>query len=149
MRNPHRPAPLDVTFPAEPTRLAEARRALRQWLSDRAVDADQAYDILAATDEACANAIEHGCRDRPDGAVRLRVSEESRCLRVTVRDNGHWRPPVVQHDNYRGRGLSLMRSLMDQVNVQPTARGTTVDMHTRLADPARHGADRARGLVAH
>src|SRR5689334_13254867 len=77
----HRPAPLDLSFPAEPTRLAEARRALREWLADRAIDSDQAYNILVATDEACANAIEHGCRDRTDGVVRLRVCAESHYLR--------------------------------------------------------------------
>ncbi|MEV0246655.1 ATP-binding protein [Nocardia sp. NPDC050712] len=148
MMNPHRPAPLDLSFPAEPSRLAEARRALRQWLSDRSIDSDQAYNILVATDEACANAIEHGCREQPDGAVRLRVSAEEHCLRVTVRDNGHWRPPATQHDGYRGRGLTLMRTLMDQVNVQPTARGTTVDMHTELSEHARRTAG-TRGLVAH
>ncbi|WP_194813847.1 ATP-binding protein [Nocardia sp. XZ_19_385] len=147
MTNTRRPAPLDLSFPAEPTRLAEARRALRQWLADRAIDSDQVYDILAATDEACANAIEHGCRDRQDGCVRLRVSAEARCLRVTVRDNGHWKTPATQPDNRRGRGLNLMRTLMDQVDVQPTARGTTVDMHTRLPEPARL-AD-SRDLVSH
>ncbi|MEV6276800.1 ATP-binding protein [Nocardia sp. NPDC051832] len=148
MTNIHRPAPLDLSFPAEPTRLAEARRALRQWLAERAIGAEQAYNILVATDEACANAIEHGCRDRRDGSVRLRVSAESHYLRVTVRDNGHWKTPATKHDNYRGRGLTLMRNLMDQVNVQPTPGGTTVDMHTKLPEPARRSAG-AHGLVAH
>ncbi|GAB2632309.1 ATP-binding protein [Nocardia goodfellowii] len=148
MTNIHRPAPLDLIFPAEPTRLAEARRALREWLADRAVDSDQAYNILAATDEACANAIEHGCRDRQDGSVRLRVCADADYLRVTVRDNGHWKPPTPQHDNYRGRGLNMMRALMDQVNVQPTRDGTVVDMHTKLSTTARRTADN-RGLVSH
>ncbi|WP_194813370.1 ATP-binding protein [Nocardia sp. XZ_19_385] len=148
MKNPRRPAPLDLNFPAEPAQLAETRRALRQWLADHAIDSDQAYDILVATDEACANAIEHGCRDRQHGSIHLRVRAEADYLRITVRDNGHWKPPSTHHDHHRGRGLDLMRTLMDQVDVQPTPRGTTVDMHSKLPGSARRRFSEIPGLVA-
>ncbi|MEV0245821.1 ATP-binding protein [Nocardia sp. NPDC050712] len=124
---------MDLTFPADPARLSDAREALRQWLTDCGLDARRAYDILLATDEACANAIEHGCRDRDDGIVRLRAAVEDGALRILVSDNGRWDPPAAQQDDYRGRGLQLMRSLMDQLDVRTGTEGTTVELRVGLA----------------
>jgi anti-sigma regulatory factor (Ser/Thr protein kinase) len=44
---------------------------------------------------------------------------------VSVRDYGAWREPRGQH---RGRGLKLMRTLMDDVNVRRESTGTTVEL---------------------
>ncbi|MEU8899497.1 ATP-binding protein [Nocardia sp. NPDC048505] len=123
---------MDLTFPAEPARLSDARAALRQWLTDSAVAEDQAYGILVAADEACANAIEHGCRDRADGRVRLCATVVDGSLHLSVSDNGRWLPPAADPGDYRGRGLPLMRSLMDQVEVESGAAGTTVELRAEL-----------------
>jgi anti-sigma regulatory factor (Ser/Thr protein kinase) len=34
---------------------------------------------------------------------------------------------------HRGRGIALMRALMQDVTISPRAGGTTVHMHTRIA----------------
>ena len=34
---------------------------------------------------------------------------------------------------HRGRGLALMRAMMQQVTITPGPVGTTVDMHTRIS----------------
>jgi anti-sigma regulatory factor (Ser/Thr protein kinase) len=44
---------------------------------------------------------------------------------VRVRDYGAWREPRGQN---RGRGLKLMQTLMDEVNVRREAGGTTVEL---------------------
>ena len=51
-------------------------------------------------------------------------------LRLTVRDGGRWTPPVRRPE--RGRGLLLLRSLMDTVDVSPSTQGTTVRMTRSL-----------------
>jgi anti-sigma regulatory factor (Ser/Thr protein kinase) len=50
---------------------------------------------------------------------------------VTVIDAGSWKQPVKAA--HRGRGISLMRALMQDVTIKPLASGTTVQMHARIA----------------
>ena len=50
-------------------------------------------------------------------------------IRIVVRDSGRWRP---QRDDEGGRGLVLMRALMDDVDVVATDEGTTVSMTRAL-----------------
>ena len=48
---------------------------------------------------------------------------------MVVRDFGVWRPG---RDDDRGRGLGLMKELMDEVEVTPSSEGTVVRMQRRL-----------------
>jgi anti-sigma regulatory factor (Ser/Thr protein kinase) len=86
-----------------------------------------------AAGEACANAIEHGHRDAPGDTVRLRAEALVDDLRLTVADTGRWKTPQPDLNTHRGRGVALMRALMQQVTITSGAAGTTVDMHTRIA----------------
>ena len=58
---------------------------------------------------------------------------EGREVVITIRDYGAWRAP---REGDHGRGLSLMRALMDTVEVSPTPEGTTVRLRRTL-----HGMD--------
>jgi len=49
---------------------------------------------------------------------------------AVVRDSGRWRQP---RDEDRGRGLSIMRALMDEVDVTQASTGTTVTLRRTLA----------------
>ena len=51
---------------------------------------------------------------------------------VTIADSGGWRE---KRDSDRGRGLDLIRALMDSVEVEPASDGTVVRMRKRLAEP--------------
>ncbi|MFI7211429.1 SpoIIE family protein phosphatase [Micromonospora maritima] len=126
------PGPLELDFPAESSRLAEVRSALRGWLDRCGLAPANAYNVLVAAGEACANAIEHGHRDSPGGRIRLRAAATADALRLSVTDSGHWRDQARPADPHRGRGLVLMRALMDSITVTPGATGTTVDMQARI-----------------
>lgn len=93
---------------------------------------DTAQGILVAAGEACANAIEHGYRDTPPGAIRLRLEATAGELFLSVTDTGRWRPPRPEADPMRGRGIKLMRAIMRKVTFLPSPHGTTVDMHMRI-----------------
>ncbi|MBW4718704.1 SpoIIE family protein phosphatase [Saccharothrix sp. SC076] len=127
------PAPLELTFPARADQLALVRAELRGWLHRCGLAGEPAQNVLVAAGEACTNAIEHGYHDTPGRNVRLRVEAFVDSLRVTVTDNGRWRPPRPEDRPYRGRGIAIMRALMHQVTITPGPSGTTVDMHTRIA----------------
>jgi anti-sigma regulatory factor (Ser/Thr protein kinase) len=87
-----------------------------------------------AAGEACSNAVEHGHRSAPGGTIRLLAAVTAGALHLTVTDTGTWKAPQPQtrarHD--RGRGITLMRGLVDQVTITPQPAGTTVDMYTRI-----------------
>jgi PAS domain S-box-containing protein len=128
------PGPLEITFSAEPGELAPVRHALRRWLGRCELDAQQVSNVLVASGEACANAIEHGYRDHPAGTIRLRATALADQLWVRVVDNGSWKSPdpVATARAHRGRGITLMRGLMHRITINTTESGTTVDMCLRI-----------------
>jgi serine phosphatase RsbU (regulator of sigma subunit)/anti-sigma regulatory factor (Ser/Thr protein kinase)/fluoride ion exporter CrcB/FEX len=119
--------PFRFTFPAEPGRLSDMRHALGRWLRRNAVDSTLAADIALACTEACTNAIQHAYGSR-EGDVEVEANISAGMLTVTVRDFGTWRPDQTLPEDEAGRGLDLIRSLMDEVDVVPNAGGTEVRM---------------------
>ena len=84
---------------------------------------------LLALSEACNNAIEHGYRNRP-GTISIALSHDDASLEIRVADNGEWREP--RPDSSRGRGMLIMRSLMDEADVVSSQDGTEVVLGQRL-----------------
>ena len=115
---------LTLSLPAEPEALITARRALRNWLAEVGVDPEALYDITLATGEACTNAIEHAYAPG-EATFDLEAFRGRDDVLVLVRDYGSWRPP---RGHNRGRGLKLMETLMDSVNVRREQAGTTVEL---------------------
>jgi PAS domain S-box-containing protein len=126
------PAPLTMDFAVDASDLAPGRAALRSWLTKAGVEPGQIQDVLIAAGEAVANAIEHGHRDRPEGAISLRATAVGDGLQVTVTDTGAWKTPRDSAGSHRGRGISLMRHLMEDLNIQSSGTGTTVHMYARI-----------------
>jgi anti-sigma regulatory factor (Ser/Thr protein kinase)/putative methionine-R-sulfoxide reductase with GAF domain len=119
---------LSLTLSATAEQLVVVRRALRRWLrGDSVTPADRSAAVLA-TNEACSNAIEHAYGP---GEATFEVEAElsDHTLEVTVRDRGRWREPRGEH---RGRGLMMIRAVMDEVELVPGESGTTVRMTRRL-----------------
>ena len=112
---------LSTRWRAVPDSLAGVRNIVRRWLRTQGAGDVETYDITVASQEACANAIEHAYGP---GKAEFTLDAEvvDRTVRVTVRDDGRWRAPRGEH---RGRGLSLMRALMDDVQVHAGEQGGT------------------------
>jgi PAS domain S-box-containing protein len=127
------PAPMELEFPADVSQLAASRAALRTWLDRAGVGADQTQSVLIAAGEAVANAIEHGHRDKREGSVSLRASVLVDQLHLTIADTGSWKTARPGADITRGRGVTLMHALMDDVTIESDDAGTTVHMHARIA----------------
>jgi len=116
------PERLAGRWPADRRALASVRRALRRWLATRGASDDEIYDIVVACQEACANAVEHAYRPGAHAFDLCATCDDGR-VRLTVRDSGRWRPPRGTH---RGRGVMMMRGLMDSVDIDHGEDGTTV-----------------------
>jgi serine phosphatase RsbU (regulator of sigma subunit)/anti-sigma regulatory factor (Ser/Thr protein kinase) len=119
---------LRTTWPATPEALVSVRRILRRWLAFHGAGEDELHDVVVACQEACANAVEHAYGP---GHAYFDVEADHResRIRVTIRDHGRWRPPRGQH---RGRGLPLMKALMDSVDVDHGQEGTVVVLERTL-----------------
>jgi anti-sigma regulatory factor (Ser/Thr protein kinase) len=112
----------------DPALLAELRVHLRRYLAPPAVSAEVAADVILSLHEAAKNAQRAGGR-RP---VEIAVWTEDDMVRAWVRDRGAGflddaspsRPSAWQT---HGRGLFLMRSLMDSVEIDDSD-GVTVFM---------------------
>jgi anti-sigma regulatory factor (Ser/Thr protein kinase) len=123
---------LHLALPADPDELSVIRHTLERWLESANVTERDAYRITLATNEACMNAIEHA-RGRTDFEVDAAISGDD--VDVTVRDQGRWRSP--RPSGVGGRGLDMMRELMDAVEVTPADGGTLVHMRRSVKRGAR------------
>ncbi len=110
---------------AHPAELAGLRRLLEPWLLASGASPRQMTDILIATGEAVSNAMEHGYRYDHTRRVNVDGHVRGATIELVVRDRGTWRP-ARSPDIERGRGLQIMRGLMDDVVVRTTEGGTTV-----------------------
>jgi anti-sigma regulatory factor (Ser/Thr protein kinase) len=119
---------------ADPIGLSDFRGALRGWLAAREVDPEEAESAVLAANEAIANSIEHGYRAGGSGTIDVQARLGDGVLSITVRDRGRWRD--LQPDPNRGRGIAMMRMLMDSVEIHHGGVGTSVRMRRRVADPA-------------
>ena len=116
---------MERSIGADPMQIARLRKDLRGWLDAHSVDEESAHAALLACSEAVANAIEHGYRDDPFGTVEVAATVTAEAVEIRVADHGAWRP--VRREFARGRGLQLIRQLMDQVAFD-RGGGTTVTM---------------------
>ena len=126
------PGRLRLDFAAAGQELAPARRELRRWLQTTPLDERGRDDVLLAAGEACANAVEHAY-DGGIGTVALVATVDGDAVDLVVTDHGHWREP---RPSTRGRGLAIMRRLVDEVDVDTGAEGTRVHLR-RALPPAR------------
>jgi len=119
---------MQLTLAASPNVLAGLRRALGRWLASQGVGDEDAFAVTLAASEAAGNAIEHAYGAR-EATFTIDCAREDTDVRIVVRDTGGWR----EARSYgRGRGLGIMRALVDTVEVDRGAQGTTVTLSKRL-----------------
>jgi PAS domain S-box-containing protein len=121
----HRCCHLDLEIEAIPTRLTDVRQHLTAWLRSVNVPESLSADIVLVVNEACSNSAEHAYRGIEPGTMRVQAALDGRHIQIEVADSGSWKTPPA-NPGTRGRGLLLMRTLSEEVDLDGTARGTTV-----------------------
>lgn len=137
------PPRLRLAVASRPEEIERVHTALDELLQQLSLD-DRARDrIDLAVREAVANAIIHGNRERTDGTVWMTAEVTHDSLTITIDDEGDGFDVAQLEDPRRperlllphGRGLWLMRALVDEVVVDRRAEGgTSVMLRARLTD---------------
>ncbi len=116
-------------------RATALRIALSEWLTSLHIAPERAYDVVLATYEALANAVEHAYSRIP-GTLDLHAEcvPATEWIEVIISDRGEW--TVHAPDSTRGRGVPLMHALADTTAVTSDHGGTTVRMVWDARTPA-------------
>lgn len=98
------------------------------------------YNIMIAVTEAVNNAVTHGNQLDPSKEVTFQVIGEPDYITITVKDSGKGFDPntvedCLEPDNLlkeSGRGVFIIKELMDDVKIESDCKGTTLTMRYRI-----------------
>ncbi len=134
----------ELVQPNEPSRLSDVRAFVADFLADVRAPVEIAGEIELAVGEAAGNACRHG--HKPDGRSEIRVqcALDGTKVTITIADDGPGFDPgevdpsgLPDRFASGGRGLYLMRTVMDDVAWESSPEGTTVTMARDLV-PVRN-----------
>ncbi|MDA8414773.1 MAG: ATP-binding protein [Desulfobacteraceae bacterium] len=97
------------------------------------------HHINVVLTEALVNAIKHASASAPDNQVQIRINVRDKELVIRVYDNGQgFDLDLVPANgcpdplNERGRGIFIIRSLMDSVEYKKANGGNVLEMKKKL-----------------
>ena len=110
---------------------------------------DEVMQISMAVREGAVNAVLHGNAYAPDKKVILAFERTTEDLVITIRDQGHGInlseiPNPLAPENLlktSGRGIFLMRSFMDVVEIRPSQTGTEIKLIKHVHGPSAGGKE--------
>jgi serine phosphatase RsbU (regulator of sigma subunit)/anti-sigma regulatory factor (Ser/Thr protein kinase) len=126
---------------ASPTALASLRHDVRAWLDVAGVPREVASDLLIAVGEACMNVVQHAYTDELHQLVRVEGTRQHDHVLLTISDTGTWKEQSAR--SVGGRGLDIMRQLVQSVEVKHRLSGTSVILRQQIE------AERDATLVLH
>jgi len=105
--------------------------------------------IAMAVREAAVNAVLHGNAYDPEKKVELEFERTPQDLVITIRDQGKGMdmakiPDPLAPENLlktSGRGIFLIRSFMDSVEIHPSQTGTEIKLIKHVHGPAGGGKE--------
>jgi serine/threonine-protein kinase RsbW len=142
-------APWTLTIASDLRLLPLGRAFVEAVCAVAGIDEHSTHAIVLATDEAVNNVMRHAHQGNPDAQLQIQCSFRVDGIEIRIHDEGapfdlsavpHLDPAELR---VGGRGVFLMRALMDELSCQPRGeRGNTLRMVKRCGCPAslREGA---------
>ena len=133
---------LSLVLSSKPNEIVKVEGFLAKMNRELQLDETKFNKLLIATTEAVNNGILHGNKRDPQKRVTLTCQANHSSLVVTVQDEGpgvdpeKLPDPLAEENLLRenGRGVFLMRSLMDSVEFEIFPGGSKVVMKMSLED---------------
>ena len=127
---------LSVFLPRDRATIPVSRHIVREALREIGVDEDCAHDVAIAQSGACTNVVDHS---GPGDEYEVSVEIDGELCTIRVVDTGQgFDERVVEEDRAavdaeRGRGIQLMKALVDRVHFRSDAgMGTAVHLEKTL-----------------
>jgi serine/threonine-protein kinase RsbW len=120
-------------LPAVPESARLARAIVREAASELRLDGATTWDLMLATTEAFANAVEHGAPC--DGGIFLRIEGGTDGMGVEVSDCGCYAPGAGSRkpEGLGGRGIPIIAAVVDHIEIVPDTGSTSVRFEKRVA----------------
>lgn len=133
---------LTLTLPSDLRMLGVVRTFVEAVCEAHSFDRATVHAIVLATGEAVSNIVRHAHHNRADAQIQIQCCFSERRFEVDLLDEGepfdlcavpHLDPAELR---VGGRGVFLMRTLMDAVSCLPRGeRGNILRMVKHVADP--------------
>ena len=113
-----------------------AEQAANRFATEAGFDEEEVMRISMAVREAAVNAVLHGNAYDPGKKVKVDFQRTNEDLVITIRDQGKGLdlskiPDPLAPENLlktSGRGIFLIRSFMDEVEIHPSQAGTEIKL---------------------
>lgn len=125
-----------ITIPSDQDYLVAVDEFLEGTLRGFGVDESTIADIAISVTEVINNGIIHGNKNDPNKALTLTIDRDKNALKFVISDEGEGFDPSCVDDPLKeenllkevGRGIFIIRSLMDSVDFENTPEGVRVTM---------------------
>jgi serine/threonine-protein kinase RsbW len=136
----YRKTVFEMVCQSNPKEIGCIEQFLQQVNKKLNMDDGTMYRLLVSCTEAVNNAIIHGNKSDPNKSVTVRCIVEKQSLTIRVKDEGRGFDPGKLQDprekknlmKESGRGVFLIRSLMDSITVKRLKSGSVVEMKVKL-----------------
>ena len=129
------PPPWSLTIPSDLRLLALARTFVEAICQVAGFDERATHAVVLATDEATNNVIRHAHADRPDNPLQIQCFIRPEGIEIRIHDEGDpfdldaVEPLDPAECRAGGRGVFIMRKLMDELTCEPRPQhGNTLRM---------------------
>jgi serine/threonine-protein kinase RsbW len=131
-----------IVLPSDTAFLAEVDEFIESKLVDAGVSSSLTADLAISITEIVNNAILHGNKNDPGKLVTVQLKFDREDVEVRIKDEGKgFKPDSIPNPidesnllNQVGRGIFIVRSLMDSVDFQFTDDGTEVILRKKIRE---------------
>ena len=131
-----------LVIPSDTAKLYEVDEFAEEWIRGLPFNDDELDDIAISLSEAVNNAILHGNKGDISKKVTIELIQLKDGIMMRVTDQGGGFDPSDVKDptqpdhllDEAGRGLLIIRHLMDEVNVKPSGNGTRIELIKRFSN---------------
>jgi len=129
-----------IKIPTDLKYLTDVDDFIEGFLRDCGAEESVVADIAISVSELVNNAVAHGSRYAPDQPIIITIDKMNGAVTITVSDHGTgFNPddiadPLADENLLKeaGRGIFIVRSLMDAVDINASGQGTTVTITKAL-----------------
>jgi serine/threonine-protein kinase RsbW len=136
----HRTCVYEMVCRSDQREISHIEKFLQHVSTQQHIDDGMMHRLLVSCTEAVNNAIVHGNKTDPEKKVMIRCVVRKKTLTLYVKDEGKGFDPESLQDprddknllKENGRGVFLIRSLMDKVKFKQLKSGSVVEMQVNL-----------------